>query len=117
MAKLKVLPSPGSLSRRIALPIIWIRRLLMERPRPVPCCLEGFLPEACSKERKTLSLSSFAMPIPVSRTAKDTRIPSSPASFSQTSSVTLPLTGVNFTAFPRRLISTWLIRIRSAYSH
>ena len=49
------------------------------KTRPVPCCLAGLAPEACSKARNTRSCSSLAMPTPVSRTVKLTRASSFPS--------------------------------------
>ena len=86
----------------------------MESPSPVPCCLAGFTPEACSKERNTRSCSSLAIPMPVSHTAKYTHGSPPDTRSSRTVRVIFPLSGVNFTALPKRLISTWLMRIRSA---
>src|SRR5262249_32617565 len=78
----KVLPFPGSLSTPMSPP--WLRTisLAMERPKPVPLEL---VPGTRKNFSKIRSWYSFAIPVPVSATAKRT-VPLELAAFS----VTLP---------------------------
>ena len=78
----------------------------MARPSPVPP--NSRVSFCCAKASKTSSCFSFGMPMPVSRTSKRRETPS--ASRSPVTLSTISPTSVNFTALPRRLMSTWRSR-------
>ena len=97
----------SSLSNAMWPPIIRTRRSLMASPSPVPPYFREVSSLACSKERKIRCLFSLLTPIPSSLTEKVVFTIPSPAGFCTAFSLICPPRGVNFTAFPRRLISTW----------
>ena len=68
--KWNVLPSPGALSTQIWPSIICTSRKEMVSPRPVPSYFRVIELSACVKASKIASCFSGAMPIPVSRTVK-----------------------------------------------
>lgn len=79
--------------------------LAIERPKPLPSCFVSF---ACQKRSKTFGNCSVGIPGPVSDT--EIRIP---ALSGVAISRTVPPTGVNLIAFPKRFESTWLTRSAS----
>ncbi len=66
--KVKVLPTPASLSSQICPPINSTSRRLIVSPRPVPPCLRVVDMSACEKGWNNLAACSRVMPMPVSRT-------------------------------------------------
>ena len=61
-------PFPGSLSTVMSPPIIWQKRLLMARPRPVQPYLLAVAEDACENSWNSLPICSGVMPMPVSAT-------------------------------------------------
>ena len=110
---LKHEPLPTSLVTVMSPPIIWQKRRLMTRPRPVPPYLREVEASACTKAWNSLPSCSGLRPMPVSLTWKASQgVPSGPVSRS-TSSETVPWS-VNLLAFESRLKSTWRRRVMSA---
>ncbi len=68
--KLKVLPTPGSLSTRISPPIMPTRRWQMVSPNPVPPYLRVVEVSAWEKDSNSRPYCSAVRPMPVSRTLK-----------------------------------------------
>ena len=71
-------PLPGWLSTLISPPIIWQKRRVMARPRPVPPNLRVVEASAWVKARRAPSICSGVMPTPVSLDgeSESTRLPS-----------------------------------------
>lgn len=82
---------------------------LIASPSPVPGIALSSAAAVRKKRPKTWGRSLSAMPIPVSHTSTTT----SPSTFA-VRMTTLPPSGVNFSAFDVRFVSTWVRRERSA---
>ena len=106
----KVEPRPSTLSTTSSPPIASASRRLMARPRPVPPYTRVVEASTWLNERNSRSSRSAGIPMPVSRTAKDSRLPTA-----ETVTSTSP-EAVNFTALLSRLTSTWRSRVTSPTS-
>ena len=92
--------------------------LVMAMPRPEPSVFWTRVSSSRLKESKITFWYSWDMPMPVSLTRKWVRtqkVSSGRASW-YTLTWTEPFSGVNLTAFPRRLISTWFSRTPSQHT-
>ena len=111
---MKVEPLPGLLSTVMSPPIIWQKRLLIARPRPVPPYLRVVEASAWENSWNSLPICSAVMPMPVSATA--IVIQSRPSSCPcRASMVTVPWS-VNLLALLNRFKSACRKRIWSACS-
>ncbi len=118
---MKVLPSPGTLVKRISPPRRRAISRLMARPRPVPPYLRLVLPSACWKASKMICCFSGEIPIPVSVTEtarterarfKDSIWGPQPSLTGSTRSVTRPRS-VNLKALESRFLMTCWKRVES----
>ena len=118
-----VLPTPGSLARRISPPSRRASSRLIERPSPVPPYLRLVVPSACWNASKMMRCLSCAMPMPVSVTENaidvfarlSTGWPAlQPAVARFMRSFTEPRS-VNFSAFESRFFSTCCSRLASVW--
>jgi hypothetical protein len=104
-----VLPRPASLTRPISPPSTLTSSRLMARPSPVPPKRRVVLASAWVNGSNRPACCSSSIPMPVSDTSNRTgTVPGAklPPAAGDAVTVTCPL-GVNFTALPARLSSTW----------
>ena len=88
----------------------------MVSPRPVPPYFLVIVESACEKALNTFANLSSEIPMPVSSTLNvTTASPGVSLGFLTISTIILPCSGVNLTAFDIRLIRTSLILVISPY--
>ena len=87
----------------------------MDMPSPVPSMFRFFSSSSLAKDSKSFSISSFRIPIPVSRTDTNIRSLLSGIFFPVITSVTLPFS-VYLTALVSRFMITWRMRTSSPNS-
>src|SRR3990170_3719149 len=102
-----VVPRPGSLEARMSPPWARTSSLATARPMPEP---PARTPRPRKNRSNTWPSSSAGMPGPVSETRMTARSPST-----RRARTTSPPGGVNLTAFESRFVTTWRIRVGSAW--
>ncbi|GBU27702.1 hypothetical protein R84B8_01241 [Treponema sp. R8-4-B8] len=109
MVKKKVEPFPNSDSIHIEPPISSTMFLEIASPSPVPPYLRVVLDSACANDLKSFACCSGLMPIPVSLTETCRVQRSLPIPARRTVRDMEPFSGVNFIAFPSKLVITCAI--------
>ncbi len=112
----KVLPCPGSLRTPICPPMAVTMRRHNASPSPAPPKRRVADPSACTKGWNKRAWVAVSIPIPESATSKRRTEAASSVPRTRPARATTVPAGVNLTALPRRLRSTWRSRAPSPRS-